>query len=137
MPAAAIQSTTQDNAASNDSHRELKLFVVMSPWHARDYELGTFEEKVWATDEEDARRELAMRMAESEDSGCQTSEEEAQWVEEHLESCESLMVVSEVAISIAEDVRELIAGPEAEMEAAAKADYEAIMATLAKYSMPR
>lgn len=137
MTAAAIQSTTTNTTAANDSRRQLKLYMVMSPWHPRDPELGTFEEKVWATDEDDAQRELAMRMAECEDSGCHTEEEESEWVEEHLEACEFQMVVSDVAISIGDDVRELIAGPEGDMDAAAKADYEAIMATLAKYSMPR
>lgn len=132
----ATVATTTNDASGNESPK-LRLFVVMSPWHDNDSELGTFEEKVWALNEEDACREIAVRMAECEEGGCDPDEDVAEWVENHLDACEKLMEVLEVSCTVTDDISELIKGPSGQLDAAGKADYDAIMAILSKYTNPR
>ena len=110
---------------------KLTLFTVMSPWHARDPDEGTFEENVWAVDGADARRKLTESMADSKDS-FETDEERDDWVKRHLTACSGLMVTSQAIDTVKSDLRELLSGPESGFNAAAKADYDAIMAILAK-----
>lgn len=109
----------------------LKLFTVMSPWHPRDPDQGTFEENVWAETAEEAERELAGRMADSSD-GCAEDEDRDTWIKEHLEACQHLMVTIEALDSVKSAVRELLAGPAGNFDEAAKADMDAILAILRK-----
>lgn len=129
-------ATSTNDAASKESPK-LKLYVVMSPWHNRDPEMGTFEEKVWARNEDDACRELAVRMAQCGDSGCETEEETSKWVEDHLEACQDLMEVVQVSYTVTDDIGELVKGPSGQLDAAGQADYDAIMSILSKYTNPR
>lgn len=110
----------------------LQLFCVMSPWHNQDPEQGTFEEKVWAEDDEAAKRELAVCMAACADSGCKTDQERAGWVEDHLLNTGHLMVALPVIETVRSDLLDLLRGPTEETNEAVKADLEAILAILGK-----
>jgi hypothetical protein len=109
---------------------KLKLYRVMSPWNSNDAEEGTYESSVWAIDEDDALSALAYLMADDSASGCDTDEEKAQWVKEHLEYTQHLMVVTSVAESIRNNIREILAGPDGDFNEEASRVYESIMEAL-------
>lgn len=115
-------------------HGGLKLFSVMSPWHRRDSEQGTFEELVWAASTDAAYDELVARMAACDDSGCETDEERAKWIEEHTEACGNLMVALPVAETVKDELRQLLAGPEGVLTDGAAADLAQILKVLGKYT---
>jgi hypothetical protein len=137
MSAAAIQTETTNAGAAKGALPKLKLYLVTSPWHPRDREMGTYCDKVWARDSNDAARELALLMAQEEDSSCETDEEMAAWAKKHLEGCKDYMDIVDVSATVVNDIRELLAGPEGELEPGAKSDFEAIKKLLAKYTKPR
>lgn len=109
----------------------LTLYSVMSPWHPQDAEQGTFEETVWAASPEEAERELACRMACS-SSGCSEGESTDGWIEDHLASCQHLMVTIPVVPRLQSTLIALLSGPEGNFDGTADADLQAIMAILKK-----
>lgn len=111
----------------------LELYNVMSPWHPNDVEQGTFEESVWAASPEDAERELAARMAMS-SGGCGEGESTEEWIADHLNACQHLMVTTRVIDSIESTILQLLAGPGGEATPDVKADLAEIMGVLSKRS---
>lgn len=129
----ASKAGESGEGASAEVTRPLRLLSVMSPWHVRNAEQGTFEELVWATDDDDAKRALATRMAQCGDSAGDTDDEVAQWVDAHLDSTAHLMVVRDVSESLLSEIRELVSGPDGCLSTQAQEDYRAITTTLAKH----
>lgn len=106
------------------------LFCVMIPWNPNNSEEGTYETNVWATNHDDAERQVAEEMADHSDSGCETDEERTNFAQNLIDS--GLSVVTDVSEKVKKDVHELLAGPNGDLNGQAKEDYETIVALLAK-----
>lgn len=104
----------------------------MSPWHNRDPEQGTYEAKVWAVDEDDAKYQLASLMADDNDSGCESDEEREEWAKAHVDNTGHLMVVLPVIETVKDDLLELLRGPTGDADESVNADLAAILAILGK-----
>lgn len=107
------------------------LFCVMIPWNSNNSEEGTYETNVWATNYDEAGRQVAYEMAEHPDSGCETEAERETFAKNLIDS--GLSVITEVSAKVKSDVHELLAGPNGDLKGQAKEDYETIVALLAKH----
>lgn len=85
---------------------KLKLYRVTLAWARNDAEQGDFCEMVWAKDDDAAVKELAGRMADSQDlTGRARKEAIDQWI------ADAGYAADDVSLSIKHDVSALLAGP--------------------------
>lgn len=112
--------------------KKLELFTVTIAWNPNDSSCGTFTESAWARDHDSAARKVASVAANHENAYFETEAGRKRFIQ-HAVS-DSNTVVMAVAPTVAANVHALLSGPKGNMNKSAQADFDTIMALLAKYA---
>jgi hypothetical protein len=112
----------------------LQLYRVTLDWATDDDEQGDYCILVWATDDADAIRAVAVEMADSGEIVFDSKAERAAFIAERIDDA-GVYAAERVADGLASTIHDLLAGPLRQMSAAAQADYDTILRLLARYGV--
>jgi hypothetical protein len=120
--------------AEEASLQPLKLFVVTLAWNPMDSGEGDYMDIVWAVDEKEAVKELAVQMAQHDVHGKDTEAEREAFVVNAIQSASRYAALC-VASQTGSNLHDLMAGPGRVLGEEALADIALIKDVLAKYGV--